>query len=187
MNVVVLVGRLARDPELRYTNAQLPVCSATIAVDRQPRQGQTRDEAGADFIRLTIFGKQAETFSRYLTKGRQVAIEGRLNTGSYQNQRGETVYTTDVIVNRFDFIGSRGDAPQQGGYGGGSYGGNFGGRSGSSDAPAQTGGYGSPAQGDSFGAQQSYGGDSSMGNNTSANLFDTPDGFEALSEDELPF
>lgn len=174
MNVVVLVGRLARDPELRYTNAQLPVCSATIAVDRQPRQGQTRGEAGADFIRLTIFGKQAETFSRYLTKGRQVAVEGRLNTGSYQNQRGETVYTTDVIVNRFDFIGSRGDAPQQGGYGGGSYGGGY------NNSPAQGGG------GQQTYGQQTYGDDSSVGD-TSANLFDTPDGFEALSEDELPF
>ena len=115
MNVVVLVGRLARDPEIRYTQSQMAVCSATIAVDRQPRQGQSKEEAGADFIRLTIFGKQGETFQRFLTKGRQVAVEGRINTGSYVNQKGDTVYTTDVIVNRFDFIGSRNDS-QGGGF-----------------------------------------------------------------------
>jgi len=107
MNVVVLIGRLVRDPEIRYTNSQMPVCTATLAVDRPPRQGSS--DSQADFIRITIFGKQAETFSRFMTKGRQVAVEGRIQTGSYQNQKGDTVYTTDVVVNRFDFIGNRGD------------------------------------------------------------------------------
>lgn len=107
MNVVVLVGNLARDPEIRYTGDQMAVCSATIAVDKgRDRNGNDR---GADFIRLTIFGKQGETFQRYLTKGRQVAVQGRINTGSYVNQKGDTVYTTDVIVDRFDFLGSKND------------------------------------------------------------------------------
>ena len=108
MNVVVLIGRLIRDPEIRYTNSQMPVCTATLAVDRQTR-GQDGNERQADFIRITLFGKQAETFSRFMTKGRQVAVEGRIQTGSYQNQKGDTVYTTDVVVNRFDFIGNRGE------------------------------------------------------------------------------
>ena len=85
MNVVVLIGRLTRDPELRYTNSQMPVCSATLAVDR-PVSRNSQDggnDRQADFIRITLFGKQAETFSRYLTKGRQVAVEGRIQTGSY--------------------------------------------------------------------------------------------------------
>lgn len=83
----------------------MPVCTATLAVDR-PVSGDA--EKQADFIRITIFGKSAETFSRYLTKGRQVAVEGRIQTGSYQNQKGDTVYTTDVIANRFEFIGNKG-------------------------------------------------------------------------------
>lgn len=108
MNVVTLIGRLTKDPELRYTNSQAAVCTAVLAVDRQVKAGE---EKKADFIRITLFGKQAETFSKYLLKGRQVAVEGRIQTGSYQNQKGDTVYTTDVIVSRFYFIGSKGDAP----------------------------------------------------------------------------
>lgn len=106
MNVVVLIGRLTKDPELRYTNSQVAVCSATLAVDRPVSAGE---EKKADFIRIKLFNKSAETFSKYMTKGRQVAVEGRLQTGSYQNQNGETVYTTDVLVSRFDFIGNRTD------------------------------------------------------------------------------
>ncbi len=109
MNVVALIGRLTRDPELRYTNSQMPVCLATLAVDRPvSRNSQDGGNDGqTDFIRITLFGKQAETFSRYLTKGRQVAVEGRIQTGSYQNQKGDTVYTTDIIVGRFYFVGNK--------------------------------------------------------------------------------
>lgn len=114
MNVVVLVGRLARDPEIRYTNSQMAVCTATIAVDKG--RDSNGNDRGADFIRLTIFGKQGETFQKFLTKGRQVAVQGRINTGSYVNQKGDTVYTTDVVVDRFDFIGSRNDGQQGGGF-----------------------------------------------------------------------
>lgn len=103
----------------------MPVCSATLAVDR-PVSRNSQDggnDRQADFIRITLFGKQAETFSRYLTKGRQVAVEGRIQTGSYQNQKGDTVYTTDVIVNRFEFIGSKSDSQAGGsGYSASNYG-----------------------------------------------------------------
>lgn len=108
MNVVTLVGRLARDPEIRYTQSQVAVCSATLAVNRG--KDSNGNDRGADFIRLTVFNKPGETFAKYLTKGRQVAVQGRLNTGSYQNKNGDTVYTTDVIVEKFDFIGNKPDA-----------------------------------------------------------------------------
>ena len=107
MNTVILVGRLVRDPEIRYTQSQTAVCSATIAVNRG--KDSNGNDRGADFIRLTIFNKPGEAFQKYLTKGRQVAVQGRLNTGSYKNKNGDTVYTTDVIVEKFDFIGNRSD------------------------------------------------------------------------------
>lgn len=108
MNTVILIGRLARDPEIRYTQSQTAVCSATIAVNRG--KDSNGNDRGADFIRLTIFNKPGEVFQKYLTKGRQVAVQGRLNTGSYKNKNGETVYMTDVIVEKFDFIGNKQDA-----------------------------------------------------------------------------
>ena len=104
MNNVVLIGRLTRDPELSYTpNTQTAACRLTLAVDRPKKQGE---DAGADFIRITVWGKQAETCDRYLAKGRQVAVMGRIHTGSYKNRAGETVYTTEVVAERVEFIGS---------------------------------------------------------------------------------
>ena len=103
MNSVVLIGRLARDPELSYTpNTQTAVTRFTLAVDRPRRQGE---DQGADFIRITVFGRQAETCDRYLSKGRQAAVLGRIQTGSYKNREGATVYTTDVIADRVEFLG----------------------------------------------------------------------------------
>ena len=103
MNSVILIGRLARDPELSYTpNTQTAVCRFTIAVDRPKRDGQ---EQGADFIRITVWGRQAETCDRYLSKGRQVSIQGRIQTGSYKERSGQTVYTTDVVADRVEFLG----------------------------------------------------------------------------------
>ena len=99
MNVVVLIGRLTRDPELRYIpETQNAVCTFTLAVDRPMSR-----EKQADFIRITVFGRQAENCAKFITKGRQVAVEGRIQTGSYQNKNGDTVYTTDVIANRGKF------------------------------------------------------------------------------------
>ena len=104
MNSVLLIGRLARDPELSYTPSnQTAVCKFTIAVDRPRRNGE---DAGADFIRITVWGRQAETCDRYLSKGRQVAVQGRIQTGSYKNREGVTVYTTDVVADRVEFLGS---------------------------------------------------------------------------------
>lgn len=104
MNSVILIGRLTRDPELSYTpNNQTAVTRFTLAVDRPVSQGRERQ---ADFIRITVWGKQAETCDRYLEKGRQVAVMGRIQTGSYKNREGVTVYTTDVVADRVEFLGS---------------------------------------------------------------------------------
>lgn len=103
MNSVVLIGRLARDPELRFTpQSSTAVAHMTLAVDRPALKGE---EKKADFIRITAFGKQAETADRYLSKGRQVAIQGRIQTGSYKDKDGKMVYTTDIVAERVEFIG----------------------------------------------------------------------------------
>ena len=106
MNKVFLVGRLTRDPELRYTSSNLATMRCAIAVDRQfVRDGEER---GADFINIVAFSNRAETMSKYLTKGSQIAIDGRIQTGSYDGADGKKVYTTDVIVENFQFLDSKG-------------------------------------------------------------------------------
>ena len=104
MNSVVLIGRLCADPELSYTpNTQTAVCRFTLAVDRPRRQGE---DQGAYFIRITVWGKQAENCDRYIAKGRQVAVAGRIQTGSYTDRNGQKVYTTDVVANNVEFLAS---------------------------------------------------------------------------------
>ena len=106
MNKVFLVGRLARDPELRYTSSNLATMRTAIAVDRQfVRDGEER---GADFINSVAFGNRAETMKKFLTKGSQIAVDGRIQTGSYDGADGKKVYTTDVIVENFQFLDSKG-------------------------------------------------------------------------------
>ena len=103
MNSVVLIGRLARDPELSYTaNTQTAVCHFTIAVSRPRRNGA---DQGADFLRVTVFGRQAENCDRYLAKGRQCAVHGRIETGSYKNREGVNVNTFDIIADNVEFLG----------------------------------------------------------------------------------
>ena len=111
MNSVMLIGRLTRDPEVRYTSgSQMAVANFTLAIDRPVRQGEERK---ADFPRVVVFGRQAETCEKYLAKGRLVAVEGRIQTGSYQNRNGDTVYTTDVVASRDEFL-EWGDRPSGG-------------------------------------------------------------------------
>lgn len=120
MNSVFLIGRLTKDPEESYTASQMAVCKFTLAVDRITRAGE---EKKADFPRITVFGKSAENCVRFLHKGSQVAVSGRLQTGSYQNKDGVTVYTTDVVADRVEFLGSgSGQAAQQSA---GQFGGSF--------------------------------------------------------------
>lgn len=111
MNSVVLIGRLTRDPEIRYTSGtQMAVATFTVAIDRPVRAG---GEKQTDFPRVTVFGKQAENCERYLAKGRLVGVQGRIQTGSYQNKDGVTVYTTDVVADRVEFL-EWGDRPSGG-------------------------------------------------------------------------
>lgn len=99
MNSVVLIGRLTKDVELRVTESGLSVGTFTLAVNRPMSKEKT-----ADFIRIVTFGKTAELCSTYLRKGRQVAVQGRIQTGSYKTQSGEQRYTTDVYADRVEFI-----------------------------------------------------------------------------------
>lgn len=103
MNNVILIGRLATETSMAYTQTtNTAKTTFTLAVDRPRRDGQ---EQGADFIRITVWGKQAENCDRFLSKGRQCAVQGRIQTGSYKNREGQTVYTTDVVADRVEFLG----------------------------------------------------------------------------------
>lgn len=97
MNHVALIGRIAKKPELEYTSSNMAVTKFTIAIDRGK-------DKGADFIRVTAFDKQAENICRYMDKGRQIAIEGRIQTGSYEKD-GKKIYTQDIIIGKSEFIG----------------------------------------------------------------------------------
>ena len=106
MNKVILIGRLTRDPDVRYTQEQEPMCIAryTLAVDRRyKREG----EQAADFINCVAFGKNGEFVEKYLAKGTKVAVVGRIQTGSYTNREGQKVYTTDVVVEEHEFAESK--------------------------------------------------------------------------------
>lgn len=103
MNVVILMGRLTADPEIKNTDTTT-IASYTLAVDRFSKEKAT------DFIRCKAFGKGADFAQQYLKKGMKVSIEGRIQTGSYTNKDGVKVYTTDVIVNSHYFCESKGEA-----------------------------------------------------------------------------
>ena len=105
MNRVMLIGRLTAKPELRYTNANVPFARFTIAVNRQFNNQDGNREA--DFINIIAWRKQAEVICNYFDKGNQIAIEGRIQTGSYDDKDGNKRYTTDVVLDQFHFIESR--------------------------------------------------------------------------------
>ena len=106
MNKVILMGRLTREPELRYSQSNNPLAIAryTLAVARKVKTNDTE----ADFINCIAFGKSAEFVEKYFRQGQRVLIEGRLQTGSYTNKEGQKVYTTDIIVDSQEFADSKG-------------------------------------------------------------------------------
>ena len=107
MNKVILVGRLTRDPDIRYSSGdtQTAVARYTLAVDRRfKRQG---DDQTADFISCVVFGKGAEFAENYLHQGIKIGVTGRIQTGSYTNKDGQKVYTTDVVVEEQEFVESK--------------------------------------------------------------------------------
>ena len=107
MNKVILMGRMTRDPEIRYTQGSgMAVARFSLAVDRRKKRD---DSQGADFPSCVAFDKQAENIGKFFHKGTKILIEGHLQTGSYKNKNGDTVYTTDVIVDTWEFVESKGN------------------------------------------------------------------------------
>ena len=105
MNKVMLIGRLGRDPEFRYTTSGIPLAKFSLATDRYKRNGE---EQPPDWHRVTVWSKLAEICAQYLTKGKLVMIEGRIEYGSYEKD-GVKHYTTDIIAESMEMLGNRGN------------------------------------------------------------------------------
>ncbi len=119
MNKVILMGRLTRDPDIRYSQGerQMAIARFTLAVDRRGarRNDGADQQQTADFISCVAFDRQAEFVERYLHQGTKIALTGRIQTGSYTNRDGQRVYTTDVVVEEMEFAESRNAAGNNGG------------------------------------------------------------------------
>ncbi len=109
MNKVILMGRLTRDPEVRYSQGEnsTAVARYTLAVDRRFTRRDSGDQQTADFIQCVAFGRSGEFAEKYFRKGLKVVVTGRIQTGSYTNQEGQRVYTTDVVVEDQEFAESK--------------------------------------------------------------------------------
>jgi single-strand DNA-binding protein len=144
VNKVILIGNLGRDPELRYTPGGQPVCNLSVATTRvfNDRNNERREET--EWHRVTVWGKQAEHCSQYLSKGRQVYVEGRLQTRSYEDKEGIKRYSTDVVADSVKFLGGRGEGG--GGGGGGARGEGGGGPRGGGGREGPRGGSDNPPE-----------------------------------------
>lgn len=122
MNKVILMGRLTRDPEVRYSQGErsMAIARYTLAVDRRGRRGQDGEQT-ADFINIVAFDRAGEFAEKYFRQGMRVLVSGRIQTGSYVNKDGQKVYTTDVIVEDQEFADSKNQSGDSG-FGGNSYG-----------------------------------------------------------------
>ena len=111
MNRAILMGRLTRDPEIRYTQGErsMTIARYTLAVDRRGRKSQDSDQT-ADFINIVAFDKAGEFAEKYFHQGMRVLVSGRIQTGSYTNKEGQRVYTTDIIADDQEFADSKGAA-----------------------------------------------------------------------------
>lgn len=155
MNKAILMGRLTRDPEVRYTQGGNSMCIAryTLAVDRRfaKRGGSGDGGDSADFIPCVAFGKSGEFAEKYFRKGIKIAVTGRIQTGSYTNRDGVKVYTTEVVVEDQEFAESKNSTGSSGNSGGnyntGSQGSYGGGRSGGQDGHSARGNAGDPLDG----------------------------------------
>ncbi|MCR5676031.1 MAG: single-stranded DNA-binding protein [Lachnospiraceae bacterium] len=137
MNKVILMGRLTRDPDIRYSQGEnsSAVARYTLAVDRRFVRRDNPDAQTADFIGCVAFGKAAEFAEKYLHKGTKIAVTGRIQTGSYVNKDGQKVFTTDVVIEEQEFAESK-----NANGGGASFGGpSFGGGAPAPEAPAAAG------------------------------------------------
>lgn len=115
MNKVILMGRLTRDPDIRYSQgSSMAVARYTLAVDRKvARSNDNNDQQTADFITCIVFGKATEFVEKYLKQGTKIIITGHIQTGSYTNKDGQRVYTTDVVVEEHEFAESRSSQSHQ--------------------------------------------------------------------------
>ncbi len=172
LNRVILIGRLTKDPELRYTPQGIAVAQFTLAVDRG--FSSNREEREADFIPIVVWRQQAETCANYLRKGRLAAVEGRIQVRNYDNNEGRRVYVTEVIADNVRFLES---ANREGG--GGQARDDFGGNSGGNSGGYGGGGYGGGNAGRSSGSR---GG----GGNNSDPFADDGKPID-ISDDDLPF
>lgn len=120
MNKAILIGRLTRDPEVRYSSGEnsTAVARFTLAVDRRFARSGDNSQQSADFIGCVAFGKQAEFVEKYFKQGMKMVLSGRIQTGSYTNKDGQKVYTTDIVAEDIEFAeskGNNGDSGFQGG------------------------------------------------------------------------
>lgn len=109
MNKVILIGRLTKDVELKYTPSGSAVANVTVAVDRYSKDG----DKSADFINVVVWNKSAENLAQYKCKGDQIAVEGSLQTRSYEAQDGSKRYITEVLASRIEFIGNKSDGSKK--------------------------------------------------------------------------
>ncbi len=180
LNRVVLVGRLTKDPELKYTPNGVAVANFTLAVNR-PFSNQ-QGEREADFINCVVWRKPAENVANFLKKGSLAGVDGRLQTRSYDNQQGQRVYVTEVMAESVQFL-----EPKNANAGGQQYqgsGNNFGG-------PSNDRGFGQQNQNRSYGSDNGFGGQQQQQNPKRNNFNDDPfanDGTPIdISDDDLPF
>jgi len=179
MNKVILMGRLTRDPEVRYTQGDNSLCIAnfSIAVDRRYSRNN-QDGQTADFINCVAFGKLAEHVEKYYRKGLKTALTGRIQTRNYTNRDGQKVYVTEVVVEELEFAESKNAQGANAGYGSGSA--NYGGSGNGGNYSGGSGSYGNAGGGYSAPAQ----------NQSAAPASDTLDGFMNIPDgidEELPF
>ncbi len=152
MNRVVLMGRLTKDPEVRYSqgDSSMAIARYTLAVDRRRGRANQNDQQTADFISCVAFGKSGEFAERYLHKGTKICVSGRIQTGSYTRQDGMKVYTTEVVVEDQEFAESKSaqsSGSDYGSYGAGGYGA---GSNAAQTAPSSSAGASAPGAIDGF-------------------------------------
>lgn len=138
LNKVMLIGNLGRDPEVRSTPSGQPVASFSLATNRRWKDRDGNRQEQTEWHNIVVWGRQAEIAGQYLSKGRQIYVEGRLQTRSWDDkQTGEKKYRTEIVCDNFQMLGGRGDSSfQGGGGGGGGYGGGGGGGYGGGSEPA---------------------------------------------------
>lgn len=140
VNKAIVLGRLGRDPELRYMQNGQPVCKLNVATSRKYQNKNNEMVEETEWHRITVWGKQAEHCNNFLTKGREVYVEGRLRTSSYEKE-GQKHYTTEIVADTVQFLGGRGEGGGGGAEGGGGGGGGYGGGGGGGSRGGGGGGY----------------------------------------------